>query len=125
MNGSVMQRHGDNIYHRDLKTEQWIQEDSFHSQRGGVLDTDNLRIDTGSTDRVLIGYWFIYWGGDGPPIPERFYDFVHKGIGNHYVNDETRIAEFVMWATDQGQLGVNGDPAEWKVMSTAVKRRAG
>jgi hypothetical protein len=70
MNGSMVQRHGDNIYHRDVVTRQWIQEDSFHSQKGGVLDADNLHLDTGSTDRVLIGHWFVYWGGDGPLIPE-------------------------------------------------------
>jgi hypothetical protein len=123
MNGSMAQRHGDNIYHRDFKTKQWIQEDSFHSQKGGVLDADNLRIDTGLTDRVLIGDWFIYWGGIGPPIPERFGDFVHKGIGNHYVNDETRIVEFLAWAIAHGELGVNGEPAEWKFPPKKAKRR--
>jgi Nucleotide modification associated domain 2 len=113
MNGSLVQRHGDNIYHKHPLTKQWIQEDSFHSQKGGVCDPDNLRVDTSSTDNVLVGEWFIYWGGDGPAVPERFADFVHKGIGHHRIDDEGRIDEFLKWASSKGLAGVNGEPAEW------------
>jgi hypothetical protein len=115
MNGSLSQRHGDNIYHRDLRPNRWIQEDSFHSQKGGKPDLDNLRVDTGFTDRVLIADWFIYWGGDGPKIPVNFIeDFVQKGIGHRSVEDELRINEFLAWASSQGEAGVIGDPCEWK-----------
>jgi hypothetical protein len=60
MNGSLVQRYGDNIYHRNQLTGVWIQEDSFHSQVGGKPDPDNLLLDTGTTDRVLLAEWFIY-----------------------------------------------------------------
>jgi hypothetical protein len=114
MNGSFVQRYGDNIYHRNDQTDDWIQEDSFHSQKGGVPDADNMRVDVGSTDHVLISDWFIYWGGDGPQIPDHFEEFVHKGIGHHCLDDETKIKEFLAWASFQGEPGVRGDPCEWK-----------
>ena len=114
MNGSVAQRYGDNIYHRDPITGAWIQEDSFHSQKGGKTDPDNLRLDTSTTDRVLLADWFIYWGGDGPQIPECFSEFVHKGIGQKRIDDDASISEFLTWATLQGEPGVISDPCEWK-----------
>ena len=114
MNGSWVQRYGDNIYHRDPTTNTWTQEDSFHSQKCGVCDPDNLGVDTGSTERVLIGEWFIYWGGSGPAIPRHFDSFLHKGIGHHRIDDESKIRDFLSWAGSQGDLGVNGEPAEWR-----------
>jgi len=115
MNGSLCQRHGDNIYHRDVGANCWTQEDSFHSQKGGVPDLENLRVDTGSTDRVLIADWFIYWGGDGPKIPVGFIEeFVQKGVGHRCIEDEPRIREFVIWAASQGEEGTIGEPCEWK-----------
>jgi hypothetical protein len=54
MNGSRAQRYGDNIYHRDPITQSWIQEHSFHSQEGGLCDPDNLEVDTGTTEKILL-----------------------------------------------------------------------
>jgi hypothetical protein len=113
-NGSLVQRYGDNIYHIDAQSKRWVQEHSFHSKAGGVTDPDNLRLDTGSTDRVLIGDWFIYWGGDGPEIPDRFEEFIHEGIGHHYIDDDAMIQKFIAWAVTNGAPGVRGDPCEWK-----------
>jgi hypothetical protein len=63
----------------------------------------------------LIADWFIYWGGDGPKIPANFIeDFVHKGIGHRCVEDQSKIDEFLAWASLQGEAGVIGDPCEWK-----------
>lgn len=114
VNGSLVQRYGDNIYHRNPKTNAWIQEHSFHSKAGGIPDPDNLEVDTGTTDRVLIADWFIYWGGDGPQIPNGFAMFVHEGVGHHCIEDETLIQDFVAWAASSGEPGVRGDPCEWK-----------
>jgi hypothetical protein len=68
-----------------------------------------------------LGEWFIYWGEKAPVIPSEFAEFVHKGIGNHYVDNEDRIIAFLKWATPLGEPGVNGDPVEWKY--PAPKRR--
>ena len=114
MNGSFVQRYGDNIYHRDVQTKNWIQKDSFHSQKDGVPDTDNMQLDTGTTDRVLVGEWFVYWGGDGPLIPKHFEEFIHRGIGHRCIKDNTKIEEFLGWVDSQGEPGVRGDPCEWR-----------
>ncbi len=122
MNGSLAQRHGDNIYHHDKESGAWIQEDSFHSLKNGVMDFDNLAVDTGTTDRVLIADWFLYWGGDGPIIPPEFDDFVHKGIGHHCIEDEKQIAKFVAWASSKATGAINGEPAEWKFPKKSQRR---
>jgi hypothetical protein len=123
INGSWAQQYGDNIYHRDPRSMEWIQEYSFHSRKGGITDLENLRVDTGTTDRVLIGEWFIYWGCDAPAIPKMFKEFIHRGIGNHYVNDEVAIAKFVRWAISQGDPGMQGEPAEWQYVEEKRKRQ--
>lgn len=113
MNGSVAQRYGDNVYYRSAEGLPWIQADSFHSLEGGV-NLKNLSRDTDSTDRVLIGDWFMYWGELAPKIPAEFLDFVHTTQGEIIIKDEVRIAAFVAWASSQGEANcVLGDPIEW------------
>jgi hypothetical protein len=84
------------------------------SQVGGKPDPDNLLLDTGTTDRVLLAEWFIYWGGDAPQIPERFSEVIHPGIGEKLIDDDVVIGDFLAWATSEGKPGVIGDPCEWK-----------
>lgn len=114
MNGSICQVYGDNIYHRQSNGSGRRQEDSFHSREGGLTNEDNLRIDTGSTDRVLIADWFIYWGGEGSEIPSAFGAFVHKTQGHKLIDNKCEISHFVEWALSKGQVNsVIGDPSEW------------
>lgn len=115
MNGSVSQRYGDNIYHRQQRGGPWLQEDSFHSLEGGLPNLENLRIDTGSTDRVLIADRFIYWGGEGPQIPLKFEELIQKTQGHKSIDDKIKISAFVEWASSMGQDNtVMGDPCEWR-----------
>lgn len=60
-NGSKVQMLGDNIYHKDAQ-DNWIQEDSHHSNPDGTTLHENLDRDTGSTDQVLISECFWYFG---------------------------------------------------------------
>ncbi len=60
-NGSSVMMLGDNIYHKDYSGE-WKQEDSHHSNQDGSINHDNLKIDTGSTEQVLISNYFLYFG---------------------------------------------------------------
>lgn len=114
INGSVAQRYGDNVYHRSAAELPWMQEDSFHSLEGSIVNSTNLSRDTGSTDRVLIGDWFMYWGELAPKVPTEFLDFVHTTQGEILIKDELRIAAFVSWASSQGEASrVLGDPCEW------------
>src|SRR5205085_11438604 len=98
---NTMRAFGDNIYHRDPKTCAWQQALSFHSLPDGRPNPLNVKTDTGS-DRVLIGHEFVYWGGDGPQIPDRFRNY--KGVdicaGRSYKTNfpEGLAEEFMAWA---------------------------
>ncbi|QZY49690.1 hypothetical protein K7G95_14000 [Escherichia coli] len=56
-NGSHVQILGDNIYHQNENNE-WIQEDSHHSNADGSFNMTNLERDT-SSNNVLISDHFI------------------------------------------------------------------
>lgn len=66
-NGSSVMMVGDNIYHKDVASGSWIQEDSHHSNADGSPNLTNLRRDTGSVD-VLISSHFYYFGSVAPQI---------------------------------------------------------
>jgi hypothetical protein len=112
MNGSLKQRFGDNIYHRD-GNGQWIQADSRHSQDGQSND-HNLRRDTGTTDQMLIGSEFIYWGEKAQRIPKLLQKFVIARPGWEEKYTQAEIDTLVDWANSLGQSGQIGDPLEWR-----------
>ena len=98
---------GDNIYHRG-PTGEWQQEWSLHSLRNGEQDWKLTRTDTRG-ENVLIGEDFIYWGGDGPPLPDNLQGLI---VGRGYkstANDE-RIPDFIQWFEDQEERGCLGPP---------------
>lgn len=66
-NGSYVMLLGDNIYHREAKSNDWIQEDSHHSNPDGSTNNVNLSRDTSSTN-VLISSNFFYFGSSAPEI---------------------------------------------------------
>lgn len=114
MEGSAVQRYGDNIYHRDPTTGRWLQEDSFHSLRDGGLSAPNLQRDTGTTERVLVGTDFAYWGGVGPRIPEGLNDFVVARQGHKCRFAQDRVAAMEAWLGTLDDRGFRGDPADWQ-----------
>lgn len=66
-NGSPVMLVGDNVYHQNATTGDWIQEDSHHSNTDGSINITNLETDTTSVN-VLISTHFYYFGGEAPPI---------------------------------------------------------
>ncbi len=116
MRGSYLNRYGDNIYHLDPRTGRYIQEDSFHSEQGGVLSLGNYDRDTGITDRVLIGCDFTYWGGSGPKIPASFSDFIVERQGHKCNFDEDRRDIFLSWILGHQERGYLDEPALWKTL---------
>jgi len=116
LRGSLKQGYGDNIYHRNSKTGQWIQEDSHHSYQHGQPNPNNIKHDT-QTSNVLISTQFTYWGGSGPKIPTRFRDykgFDVCGYRGHKCNfPQTFIDSFVAWIKSLDEKGYVGDPAEF------------
>ena len=103
---SIVSRCGDNIYHRDPATEEWQQEPSFHGHKDIERDT--------SVNHVLIGEEFIYWGGDGPPLPLfAGVDIRTKGIGHRCRFPEGVVQEFVRWARSFEESDYVGQPGGW------------
>ncbi len=112
MNGSLKQRFGDNIYHRGSDGV-WIQADSRHSWNGSS-NNQNLLSDTGTTDRVLIGSNFIYWGENAPPLPTEFGHFAIRRPGWKDDFSDSEIGIFIAWARSLGDYGQVGNPVEWR-----------
>lgn len=113
MQGSVMKRYGDNIYHRDPKTSAFLQEDSFHSEENGKLSIGNLKRDTGRTENILFGSEFAYWGGSGPKIPHEFENMIVKGQGHKNKFSDKRRDAFLSWLFTFPERGFIGEPALW------------
>ena len=99
---------GDNIYRWDAVEGDWHQEWSHHSNDDGTQDWWFTRDDTG-TDKVLVGEDFIYWGGDGPPLPDNLTDLI-VGRG-HRRNFRPEVVEaFVKWFNSRRSRGFVGMP---------------
>ena len=66
-NGSMVQALGDNIYH--FVDEDWVQEDSHHSNPDGSINFANLNRDINRTKNVLVSDFFIYFGKSAVYLP--------------------------------------------------------
>jgi Nucleotide modification associated domain 2 len=114
--GSKMQAFGDNIYHTDSVTGDWLQENSHHSMRDGRPNLSNIEHDTTSL-KVLIGWDFAYWGGEGPVISAQFRDFdgtdLCIGRGHRNSFPEKMATDFVAWLRSLGVKGYVGRPLDW------------
>ena len=111
LRGSIKQAFGDNIYYRDPTTCGWHQEDSHHSYPHGRPNINNIKNDT-QTDRVLISNDYIYWGGGGPKIPEKYRNF-RAGRGYKCNFPDNMANEFVDWIQSLGSQGYCGTPLNW------------
>lgn len=113
LHSSLKKAYGDNIYHRDVASGEWIQADSHHSYEQGVTNQNNLRHDT-RVDRVLIAERFIYWGGDGPCLPQfAGVDIRKRGQGHRCDFSDEVVQAFVAWIASLGETGYCGDPIDW------------
>ena len=116
LRGSIKQAFGDNIYHRDPATCEWHQEDSHHSYPDDTPNIKNINNDT-QTDRVLISNDYIYWGGGGPKIPEKYRNFcgfdLCAGRGYKCNFPDNMVNEFIDWIQSLGAQGYCGTPLDW------------
>ena len=119
LSSSVKNAYGDNIYHRDTGTQEWIQENSHHSHDDGTPNDKNVFQDTSRTDRVLISRHFFYWGGSGPQIPRKFLnsrdcDIRCPGIGHKNCFSESQIREFINWIESEYECNQYfSKPLDW------------
>jgi hypothetical protein len=125
MGGSRYLCFGDNIYHRKADGKTFVQEDSYHSAAAGKVSESNLERDTGSTDRVLVGWEFAYWGRSGKKIPAEFADFVHKRQAHRCRFSAERQAAFLKWLLANHDRGLCGEPAGWQLLDRKQARRQG
>jgi|SRR6267143_298823 len=116
LNGSLKQRYGDNIYHKD-KAGKWIQANSHHSFPDGTPNPRNIERDTGTTTRVLLGRKFGYWGRIGPKVPARFRqsegDICCRTQGHKSRFEEKLVQDVVVWLESLELDGFMGTPTEF------------
>ena len=110
---------GDNIYRRDRAGE-WQQAPSQHSH-GNRQDRELMRKDI-SGEKVLIGDDFIYWGGDGPLLPQNLRGLITERFYRSRSNDRY-IPDFIKWFESQQGRGLVGLPTE--AIPSPCKRRQG
>ena len=118
LSSSLKNAYGDNIYHRDTDTKEWIQKNSHHSHPDGTPNDKNVFRDTSRTDRVLISNHFFYWGDSGPQMPRRFLG--PKGFdirclrGHKNRLPKSAVAEFINWIASECECNqCFGRPLDW------------
>lgn len=112
--GSLVKIYGDNIYHQDDSSKEWIQEDSAHSLDNGVTNEDHMKRDL-SGEYVLVSQEFYYFGKNNPKVPEEFIELCPKSRDMEYLNRSQGVIEaFVKWLKDNYAIGIHGDPINWK-----------
>lgn len=112
MRGSMMHRYGDNIYWTGSDGT-FRQLDSFHSEDDGNLSVANRERDTGTTQKVLIGLEFAYFGKSAPMIPPELGFVVKKGPGHkcQFAYDERMAVE--AWIAALPERGYVDEPGRW------------
>ena len=117
--GSPEQRCGDNIYHRNPGTSDWIQEDGYHSHSDGTPNWNNVRHDT-SPPRVLVAREFAYFGAAAVDIPDRFRPWQGRdyfgSVRGYRCNFPIDLQnDFIGWLQDWSTeaAGLAGDPLDW------------
>ncbi|WP_226805512.1 Nmad2 family putative nucleotide modification protein [Agriterribacter humi] len=110
LNGSLVQMYGDNFYHTDKTTGEWIQEESAHS----VVDKEaHLETDTNGKN-VLISKRFWYMGDKAKKIPDHLIKICNKGRNMKYRTIDNKLGnEFILWMKENFAIGISGDPISW------------
>lgn len=103
--------YGDNVYHHDLSTGDWLQENCHHSYDNKINYT-NLNHDT-KRDAVLISNVFWYFGRNACSIPDTFHHLIAHGRPNPIERDTATIEQFIEYMKQNFQLGINGIPFDW------------
>ena len=114
INGSLMMACGDNIYHRATPDGEWTQTHSYHSNRDGTGQPDNIKHDTGRTDRVLLSRRFKYFGANGPDLPPLRDQIITEPIRNmlRYFSERDHRTLMKWLGSLEGQ-GLMYEPSDW------------
>ena len=105
-----------------LEHDRYLQDPRFEERRGDY-DDGNAKEEIAKASRVLISDDFVYWGGEGRPLPERLRGLILQVSGGfagaaerHGYKSKANaslIPAFVEWFAEQerGRLGEPTDSA--------------
>ncbi len=106
---------GDNIY-EPIGHRCWRQLNSYHSHEDGSCRDDHIRRDTG-VERILISDDYVYFGGEGPQLPESFlsrgdFEMIWLHRNHRRIRCEIIITAFENWINSLNK-GFQGKPWDW------------
>jgi hypothetical protein len=115
LNGSLPQLYGDNIYHQDLQTGSWIQENSAHSLVNGLVNDKHLNRDLGGK-HVLVSHNFYYFGENAIDIPTEFQEFICTKSRDMAFVESVPAKKFLLWldAKNYTKNILYGNPISWE-----------
>ncbi len=116
VNGSLIKFYGDNIYHRDDHGA-IVQEWSFHSLPDGRPNPRNIKRDTGSTSRILVGSDFGYYGRAAITVPEEISPVIARGRGHRTKLRGCSPEDVAHWLLHSTERGFCGEPLGWSRIS--------
>lgn len=106
--------YGDNIYHKNTQSGQWLQENSHHSYDDGI-NYKNLSKDTGK-DAVLLSNTYWYFGNRAINIPCEFNEIIASARAHKRIKNEGLILHFLKWIEREYEQGINGIPFSWNAV---------
>jgi hypothetical protein len=116
--GSRKLAFGDNIYSPN-DDGGWVQLDSHHSLHDGSANPENVMNDT-QVDRVLVSQSFIYWGGEGPSVPDELRafgadreDLCASNRGHRCRFSGELVVAAAEWLESFEDRGRRGRPGQW------------
>lgn len=111
MNGSRIRAVGDAIYWQDA--DGWHQDNSLHSQSGGLCSYSDLKRDVLDADRILLSDDFTYWGDIAPALPAAIAHLGRPSIRyqRYFSADETTA--LLAWSAAELGRGRVGMPIDW------------
>lgn len=127
--GSIVQMYGDNVYHTDNSEHperRFIQDACAHSHKDWSFYQEHYDRDTKS-DKVLLSKTFYYFGDHCIDIPDSL-SYIklnpNDKRGNKFYRDlegeEDKINAIVEWLASSYQVGIHGDPCNWKEFNLPV-----
>ena len=114
--GNYQQCYGDNIYHHI--GNEWMQENSHHSYVDGI-NQNNLLHDT-RIDRVLLSFYYWYFGENAIELPEEFAEAIAAGRPYKKLPDNI-CANIVDWVGCHYEMGQQGLTYKWNKSGQFVR----
>ena len=109
-----------------LEHDVYLRDPRFEDRRGDY-DDPNSEEEIRQASRVLISTDFVYWGGEGRPLPERLRGLILDRHGYKSRANTPLIPEFLKWFKRQkrGCLGTPTAMLHANAMGTGKRKRKG